>query len=223
MQSFINWEFDIETAKTFKLQSISTSRYVIHKGSRAERLLQQNKLNKCNMNFEEINQLEKWTYKFFIKEGYIETRTGNFFLPNHEQVYCKLTYSLGYSLIGFGVGAYSFINNYFIESTNSTNTYQKLIDSGDFLAMHKISNRADKKRLMERFIIMNLMSAVIDRNLFKKRFNTDVFKEFNETFRNLFNYGYIIIDDNFISLTEDGKKWKKNIMSEFYFFKQLKL
>lgn len=215
-QNFIDWEYDMKVTKRFMPQSVTTNRYVVHKGSKSEKFLNQRKFSICDLN---INELENWTSIQLKEVGYVENRLGSFSIPGHEQIYSKLTYTLGNQLVGFGVGAYSFVNDYLIESPNSINVFKRLVDTEKYFAINKISKKANKKKLMERFAIMNLMSSNIDRSLFKKRFNTDITSVFTQQFKRLLLHNLIIINEDKILLTEKGKKWKRNIMSEFYSFK----
>ncbi len=207
--------------ESFKPQSITTNRYVIHKNSRTEKLLEQKRLNKCNLSFKGIRGLEEWTYKNLKQKGYVETRMGNFYLPGHEQIYSKLAYTQGNQLLGLGVGAYSYIKDYIIESPGNTRLYENLIGLNDFLAISKISAKANRRTLMERFIILSLMSGKINRYSFVEKFHNDVWNEFNDIFDKLVQHDLIKYNDKEIYITERGKGWKRNIMNEFYSIKKV--
>lgn len=215
-QSFKDWEFDIKTTLEYKPESITTNWYVIHDGSKTEKLVTEKKLNPSGFKVEDIIALEKWTHDYLTKEGYIETRAGDFCLPGHEQNYGKLTYTFGHELIGFGVGAYSFINGFLIEGPKYVNPYKKAIESNLFLAPSKISEKASRRILMERLIMMNLMNYSINKKLFKERFGTGVENEFGDVFDKLKYHNLVKVNDEIILLTAEGKKWRRHIMKEFY-------
>lgn len=215
-QSKEDWKSDLEISAGYRPHSITANHYVIHTGSTTERLVINNKISPNSETRNGIYELEVLTHNYLTKNGYLESRGGAFSLPGHEQIYRKLTYTYGYDFIGFGVGGYSFINGHIIENPNYVKPYQRLVDGGNVLPIHQISIKADRKILMERIVMLNLMTNSINRVAFKVRFNSDILFEFKEIFDKLIKYELITVSDLTIELTEEGKKWKKHIMKEFY-------
>jgi len=69
---------------------------------------------------------------------------------------------------------------------------------------------------MERYIIHNFYSAVLNRQDFSHRFGQDPLAIFPQVFSKLEKHDLVTIDDEEIKLTSLGKKWRRNIYYEFH-------
>lgn len=209
------WFLDVRKAIELNLQSITVYQYVIHSGSSSEILVRKRLLSK-QMSRKKMFDLYLLANEELNKAGYIEKRFGNFSKVGHEQKYSWLSYNLSRECIGIGAGAYSFINNYFFKTSTDISSFKEDVENKLYQIGDYISCKATKKNLMERYVINNLFSSIIGRKEFFKIFNKDVFRVFFSSICGLLQKKQILVDNNYIKLTLQGKKHLKGVLYEFY-------
>ena len=210
-----DWRSDLKKTISMVPQSITIYHYIIHSGSASEKMIQRGLLPK-QANEKEIYNLYLWASRKLNKAGYFEKRFGCFTKPGHEQKYSQLSYNLNRECIGIGAGSYSFINGYLCKTLENIEGFKNDIENNIFQIGDYVSAKATEKNRMERHIMNNLFSNILDRKDFLNIFNQDPLKVFPFIFAKLWRYNLVTIDSKFIRLTVLGKRYIQNILYEFY-------
>lgn len=214
-QTVAHWREDLQTALNFGTESITIYSYIVDPGSPAEHLIVAGRLKEPV----DMDTAHEWyisAKELFEQHGYVEHRKGNFSKPGHEQRYGTLSYTKGHEILGLGAGAYSFINQYQFNAPDQVDLYKQQIRGGFFPPVSKLSARATDRNMMERYTIFSFFASSLNRRDFSERFGQDPLAVFPDSFSKLERLGLVVINDEVISLTELGKKWRSNIFYEFY-------
>ncbi|MCP3660204.1 MAG: radical SAM protein [Bacteroidetes bacterium] len=214
-QTFEQWKKDIEIILKVKPESISVGNYVVFPGSKAEDLIKNGHL-KQQHDLDIEYEWYLWTVEKLKEYNYSEQVRGIFTQPNHRQKYVQLSCNSSSEILGFGAGAYSFINGYQFTITKDSEIYKNQVKNGLYFEADSLSPKASYKNLMERYIIHNFYSAKLNRIDFYNKFKKDPMDIFHEIFTKLKQHSLVKINDQKIELTELGKKWRKNIYYEFH-------
>jgi oxygen-independent coproporphyrinogen-3 oxidase len=214
-QTIDQWQDDVKKTVSFSPDGITIYRYVVHAGSASERLIEDAKLVQ-QADVMTAHEWYEWARSFLIRHGYEENRKGSFSKPGHLQRYGHLTYDLGTELIGIGAAAYGYSNYRQWISPTSPETYMKRAREGEFPIVERISEKADHRILMERFIIFSFFRFSLDREVFHDLFHDDVLNVFGETFDRLVMEGLVHIDSKAIILTEKGLMQREKVQGAFY-------
>ncbi|MGA9098195.1 MAG: deaminase [Methanotrichaceae archaeon] len=214
-QTFKIWQEDLEKVLNFGPESITIYKYKINKNSNSERLIREGQL-KAPLPDEELFKWYLYSNNQMIENNYHEKRHGNYSKPGHDQKYSLYSYDLSYECIGFGAGAYSFINGYVFKSSNSPAQFENNILRDVYQISDYRSNKATKRNLMERYIMHALFSNELKRHEFQMIFETDPLKTFKSTFKKLIDQGDIVIDDISIKPTDLGRSHFQTVLYEFY-------
>lgn len=139
-------------------------------------------------------KMYKYLCKSFKKAGYNHYEVSNF-VRNGKASRHNLTYWDNEEYYGFGLGASGYINDMRYENTRNFNKYlNREYRFNEVL----ISNREE----MENEVMLGLRKlGGISISLFKKKFNKDIFEEFNIKYA--LDQGMIEISDDFIYIPED--------------------
>ncbi len=210
-----DWLKSLEVTSSLSPQSVTLYHYIIHSGSKLERMIKDNLVER-QANEEEIHKLYTQAYRKLKGLGYFEGRFGCFSKPGHEQQYSRMSYNLSCESIGIGAGAYSFINNYIFKASADIKKFQNEIEKDSFRAIDYMSPQATLKNQEERYIINNLFSGRLDRKHFKDIFGLDPLKIFTHAWAKLLRYNLIEVSKQYIEVTALGKRYIKNTLYEFY-------
>ncbi len=210
-----DWANDLQTALSFEPQSITFYAYLIHAGSTAKKLIADGRLERP-VTLKEGQEWYLWASEQLEKRGYVEKMRGYFTQPGHEKKYGVLNHRDCCEYIGLGVEAYSFINRYQFTTGVDVDLYKRQVRQGLFPVADYLSPQANDQNMMERYVIFNYFFSTLDRHEFSRRFNRDPRDVFPQVFAKLKKYGLVANDNHEIKLTALGKKWRKNIMYEFY-------
>lgn len=213
-QSFEEWKEDLTYIISHKPTSITFYSYNIYSWSKMNKLITSNKLPKP------IDKLEKevwynYALELFKENGYLSKRRSSVFQKGFEQKYGYHNYKKCDDLIGIGLGSYGFINGRQIINTLSFKEYENLLKVGSFSTAKAISNKCTNLELMRRYIIFNLSDSNIETNMFKKRFNIDIFDKFS-ILNDLIKDEYLYFVNSYIGFTNKGLSWRNNILNLFY-------
>ncbi len=214
-QTLLDWQHDLQTALAFEPNSITTYAYVIHSGSAAERLIADGRIAQP-VDQDTEQEWYLWTREFLEQRGYVEAMKGYFSKPGHEKRYGTLNYKAGDEYIGLGAGAYSFVNGYQFSAHNEADLYKTHVRQGLFPVADYLSAQATRQNLMERYSIFNFFFSTLDRQEFAQRFGADPLTVWPQLFAKLEEHELVTIEAKEICLTELGKKWRENILYEFY-------
>ncbi|MBD3190460.1 MAG: radical SAM protein [Candidatus Heimdallarchaeota archaeon] len=214
-QTFSEWKYEIRKILSFSPQSITIYSYIIHDNSRTKKLIKKGILD-SPISEEDKYKMYAWASKILKENDYIEQRKGNFHLKNHEQLYGLYSYIKMKESIGFGVGAYSFINENLFKIGNSSKEYKEKIKDGRVIIGDFQSIYSTRRNIMERYIFHNLSTYDLNRLEFKNRFKRDPINVFVDEFKLLEKNNFIKIQKENVLITEKGKKRLENIMYLFY-------
>jgi oxygen-independent coproporphyrinogen III oxidase len=209
------WRDDLDTVIAMGPTSISVGDYMVFPGTRAERLVRAGRLAPQH-SVDEAYRWYQWSCELLARHGYYEQVRGIFCRPGYEQDYVRLCGNESCEIVALGAGAFGFINRYQFRTTSDSETYQAQVRRGSFFEVDSVSIQASPRNLMERYIIHNLYSEVVDRQKFSGRFGVDPLEAFPEVFAKLERFDLVSRDGRQIRLTEMGKKWRKNVYQEFH-------
>ena len=137
----------------------------------------------------------KYICKKLKKKGYIHYEVSNFAKKGYESKH-NLTYWNNQEYYGFGLSSHGYINSMRYENTRNFNKY---LDGKFRFNELLVSNREE----IENELILGLRKLEgIDIELFKKKFNKDIFKEFK--LDEAIKKGYIINSNNHLYIKEDN-------------------
>lgn len=214
-QTIQDWHRDLQTALDFEPESITFYAYVIHTGSAAEKLVADGRLERP-ISLDEEHEWYLWTSEQLEQRGYVEKMKGYFSRPGHEKMYGVLNYQECCEYIGLGTESYSFVNGYQFYTNNDTEHYKEQIRQGLFPIVDYVSSPATRQNMMERYVMFNYFFSSLNRQTFFHRFGQDPLDVFPQAFAKLEKHDLVTITDREIKLTELGKKWRENILYEFY-------
>ncbi len=214
-QTRTDWQRDLQTAIDFAPNSITVYAYVIHPGTTAERLVADGRLEQPVDQGTE-HEWYLWTSDYLAQHGYVEAMKGYFSKPGHEKRYGTLNYKAGWEYIGLGSGAYSFVNRYQFSACHEAELYKTQVRQGLFPVADHLSVQGTDRNMMERYIILNYFFSSLNRQSFSRRFGVDPLIAFPEAFSKLEKYDLVTLSDEKIELTSLGKKWRENVLYEFY-------
>lgn len=209
------WRADINKVIEFEPQSVTTYKYVIYQGSKAELLIKKGTLGRQKSD-DELHGYYLLSSEALRDAGYVEETFGCFVKKGHEQKYRKYSYKLGSEIVGIGAGAYSYINGYFILPSKNARKYMSDIESGVLLTVEKISTRATFENRIERYTIHNLFAGIINRSEFAEIFGHDILIVLPNIFEEFEEQGLVNIQEGSIEVTELGKRYIKDLMCVFY-------
>jgi oxygen-independent coproporphyrinogen-3 oxidase len=214
-QTIQDWSHDLQTALDFEPESITFYAYVIHTGSAAEQLVAKGRLEKP-INMDEEQKWYLWTSERLEQHGYVEKMKGYFSRPEHEKMYGVLNYQECCDYIGLGTESYSFINGYQFHPDNDTEHYKEQVRQGLFPIVDYLSVPTTHQNTMERYVMFNFFSSSLSRQTFFQRFGQDPLDVFPQVFAKLEKHKLVVVCDQEIKLTALGKKWRENVLYEFY-------
>lgn len=116
--------------------------------------------------------------------------------------------------VGFGISAFSSLNDRFLINTPDFRDYYTCVESGS-LAVNRGLLRTPQQEILWS-IILPLKNYYIDKKLFYKINGVSIDTLFQDKFALLKQYGLVVEDDNRIELTEKGAFYSDEIVHVFY-------
>lgn len=116
--------------------------------------------------------------------------------------------------VGFGISAFSSLNDRFLINTPSFEDYYSLVEDGKTATNRGLLRNKHQQILWS--LILPLKNYFIDKKLFKKINGIDVSEVFQDKFALLKKHGLAVETDNRISLTEKGAFYSDEIVHIFY-------
>lgn len=214
-QTKSQWQDDLKFVIKTGVPSISAGDYIVFQDSKAKQLIQEGKLPK-QKNADIVNEWYRWTCNELAKNNYYEQVRGIFVKPGFEQKYVDQSCNQNLEIVGFGAGAYCFINGYQFRIPCNSQLYKQQIKMGKFFEADFVSPQCSRKNMMERYIIHNLYSARLNVKNFQNKFGESIFSNFNKILDALQKNKLIEFDNDEIMLTDLGKKWRRSIYYEFF-------
>ena len=213
-QTFGDWKGDLAYIASTSPESITTNSYIVHESTWSQSMIRQGKLKKP-VTHEERTRWEAYADRVFSEAGYEKDRAGHFSKRGHGQRYSELTYAHGAECIPIGAGAYGFINRYIFKATNNAEDYMRNVSAGVFLSPDFLSIKADERTMMERYVIQHLSGRQLSISAFRDIFGREPVEAFPEVFAELQRENLASFDENTISLTQHGERWRENVLFAF--------
>lgn len=116
--------------------------------------------------------------------------------------------------VGFGISAFSSLNDRFLINTPDFEEYYRRVDAGK-LAVNRGLLRTPMQEILWS-IILPLKNYFIDKKLFKKMNNVDIDTLFQDKFSLLKKYGLVREDERKIELTPKGAFYSDELVHVFY-------
>ena len=189
-QSLDNWRNTLKTAVLLEPTHISAYSLIIEENTPFY-----DKYTSIDENID--REMYYYAKKFLSENGYIQYEISNFAKQGYE---CRhnLVYWQGGDYKGFGLGAASLINNFRLKNTDDMRKYLNGIYVVESLGL-------DMDDQMKEFVILGLRCTDgIDTDLFKARFNADIYDIFGETLDKHIHSGLLKKHNNMLKLTEKG-------------------
>src|SRR3989338_4009220 len=236
-ETLSDWESDIKAAIELKPEHISTYNLTIERGTQ---FWSETQAKACGYRLpDEDKQLEMYEkgIELLIKSGYEHYEISNFAKPCsersesngkkclHNQIYWR-----NEEYLGFGAGAYSYINGERRWNIKSPVEYMKRVEIASALPRNDIhsafslqpliegSERLEMKGVMGETIMMGLrMLEGINLQNFKKRFGVEIQSTFSDVISRLLSNNLIIFDNGNLKLTHKGLLFYNDVSAEFLF------
>jgi oxygen-independent coproporphyrinogen-3 oxidase len=164
-------------------------------------------LEQVNSRFKEAG-LNRYEISNYAKNGY-ESRH-------------NLAYWLGYSYLGLGAGAHSFFaenldnNRYGVHWANLARPEQYITKASSNLDCTAWSETLDLKGGMFEMIFLGLrLTKGLNLSNFYNKFKVDLLKEYSSQVENFIKSNHLQIEDNYLSLTEEGFFLADSIIESF--------
>lgn len=116
--------------------------------------------------------------------------------------------------VGFGISAFSSLNDRFLINTPDFEEYYRRVDAG-LLAVNRGLLRTPMQEMLWS-IILPLKNYFIDKKLFQKINKVDINTVFQDKFNLLKKYGLVVEDDKKIELTSRGAFYSDELVHLFY-------
>jgi len=153
-------------------------------------------------------------FKIAKSYGYVQTSTENVAINDKNcSHYQRLNWS-GYERLSIGPEAIGFIGNSQYVNKNWKNGYLGKIEKGLFPT--ECSFQLNQEQLLRRRIILGLHNLCLNKDEIKNSYHEDIGIKYKTIWDNLKQANMVIEDDEFISLTDLGKKYLYEVQVQFY-------
>lgn len=147
--------------------------------------------------------------------GYHEYGAFNYAKPGFESVHNRIAFMAPQGeYVGFGNGAYSFLEGTVYCNQADVAAYTQLIATGQDPIV--LAKTATAYELMSRYFVLGLKFLSVPRQPFISRFGLEPERIFPDVLERLIGAGYLLDQDGTYSLTELGRKYVNNVVKEFF-------
>jgi oxygen-independent coproporphyrinogen-3 oxidase len=164
---------------------------------------------------ETLNQMDELVSETLTRAGYREYGAFNFARPGYESVHNAIAFTAPQGeYVGFGNGAYSFINGHVYTNYADLSRYEEFVFAGrDPIAL---ARRASGLELMSRYFVLGVKFRRVPRAGFIKEFGIEPEQIFGDVLGRLIDGGMIACDGDDYVLTRKGRQYINNVCKEFY-------
>jgi len=117
-------------------------------------------------------------------------------------------------MIGLGVSSFSHFGGVHFQNAHSFEEYLRLIENNE-LPLFRALTLTQKQKLI-REMILQLKTGALDLNYFRKKFEVDVWAEFQPVFEQFAKDGFAQKALDQVLLTRDGLLRVDHLLSEFF-------
>ncbi len=131
----------------------------------------------------------------------------------HRFVYQEDQYR-GADLLGVGVASFSYLRGVHQQNLTTLEKYLACLNENR-LPLHRAYALNDEERMVREFVLQLKLGKVTAEH-FRRRFNAEIAERFAKPLRRLADEGWLVFDDNGVTLTRDGLLRADHLLSEFY-------
>ena len=208
-----SWQSDIDQLIDIGSEHVTIYLFSLRPQTSVYKRLDQGRLAQPPGESERIERY-LWARKRLVDAGYIQT-TANCFVrePQYVQLHQEAAWS-SQPLIGVGVSAYSFFDDWVIQNTRSRKVYCDKITQG-YLPI-EIGEQISPYELMIRYCVLRLKQLRIIRSDFQERFGFDVMDVIGPKVEKLIADQCIELDEEELRLTERGTVYVDDVCRSLY-------
>jgi oxygen-independent coproporphyrinogen III oxidase len=210
-QSISSWESNLNKAMEKNPEHLSTYNLTIEQGTAFSKLQSKGKL----IMPDDDHQLElyKKTIEYLTKKGFNQYEISNFSRQGKE---CKhnITYWENSNSLGVGAGASSYMNGTRFKNINLPAHYIRQVKEKETAVEH--SETLKPRQAMGETIMLGLrLLQGISIHKFEKRFQVSFINLFKKTIQSLKEKELILIEDNYLRLSQKGLFLTDSVILEF--------
>lgn len=210
-QTLSDWNEDIEQVLEFDLQHISAYNLTVEKGTLFDEELTKGVLQLPSEDIE-LKMYEK-ALNVFQDNGYEHYEISNFakkgFCSSHNQIYWR-----NEDYIGFGAGAYSYIDGTRHHADFHPKDYIEAIMQKERSCAGE--ETLEKEQQMGETVVMGLrLTKGIELERFNRRYGIDLRERYSCQLENLLSQKLIALDNGYLKLSHKGLLFSNRVMMEF--------
>ncbi len=205
------WQESLDTAIKLNVQHISAYHLTFEKGTPFYLKLKNGELNEIT-DSESLLQY-KLLVNTFKENGFIDYEISNFSKKGFESKH-NSSYWTGQNYFGFGPGAHSLVDN--IRKWNISNLAQYINTVNNNSEYFTIENLTEIDKYNEIIMLGLRTRKGVDLDGLYSSINKDIELFFSKELENQQKKNNIIVEDNFIKISEDNKFITDKIISDFF-------
>ncbi len=205
------WKDSIDIAVKLNVQHISAYHLTFEKGTPFYMKLKKGELNEIS----DSDSLKQYHLLLnTLKEnGYVDYEISNFSKEGFESKH-NSSYWTGQNYFGFGPGAHSLVNN--TRKWNISHLVQYINNVNDNTLYYTTENLSETD-LYNELIMLGLRTRKgLDLNVLNDRINKNIMAFFSRELKNQQLKKSVIIEDNFLKISEENKFITDKIISDFF-------
>ncbi|PHO08357.1 coproporphyrinogen III oxidase [Thermoanaerobacterium thermosaccharolyticum] len=212
-QIFDDFKETLSNVVSLKPTHISCYGLILEEGTVFYKLYEENKIKPADDEFEMM--MYHYGIEFLQKNGYKHYEISNYAIPGYECRHNTL-YWKDLQYIGFGPGAYSFVNNRRCGNVKDIKKYIEMMNRTGY-AIEDIDVLDEKDKMSEyMFLGLRMMDGVYDKD-FKTRFGKSMFSIFKNAIDKNIGLNLLIREGDNIKLTQKGIDVSNNVFEDFLF------
>ncbi|MDN5317846.1 MAG: hypothetical protein PWR08_1971 [Thermoanaerobacterium sp.] len=210
-QTFDDFKETLSNVVSLKPTHVSCYGLILEEGTVFYKLYKENKFMLTDDEFEMM--MYHYSIEFLQKSGFKHYEISNYAIPGYECRHNTL-YWKDLQYIGFGPGAYSFVDNRRCGNAKDIKKYIEMINRTGY-AIEDIDVLDEKDKMSEyMFLGLRMMDGVYDRD-FKTRFGKSMFSIFKNAIDKNIELNLLIREGDNIKLTQKGIDVSNNVFEDF--------
>lgn len=150
-----------------------------------------------------------------LHAGYINQIISEYHSPAHESKFWEMVFDGYNDNLAVGASSFGYIGGISYQNYEDVEEYIKRIEIGK-LPVKRVSQRAEKIQLMERYLALTLRKGYVSKQKFADIFSCTIESQFREVIKELLNKNYISENEKEYRLTQIGKYLQGDISVRFF-------
>lgn len=210
-QTLAHWEQTLQQALALQPQHLSLYQLKIEDGTLFAQWLQQGKISEFND--EAALQMYRKSQHILAKHGFTQYEISNFALPGYSSVHNQVYWNTE-EYVGLGLGACSWVRPLRWNNFYEMQQYMTALQTGELPQQE--AERLTEQEQMEETVFMALrMNQGLSKQLFQSRFGQSVESVFSVALQHCMEEGWLIEQDGWLRLTEEGRVLGNLVFLEF--------